>query len=64
MIKLLKNWKKEILSNFICPNRIFIIFGHFENVLPFCNGKTSKLNFKNIKKYENHWKHKYIYLYV
>ena len=33
-------------------------------ILPFFYGKNSKLNFKNIKKYENYWKHKYDNIYV
>ena len=54
--------KKKTLSIFICPNRTVDSFGHFEDVLPFCNEKNSKASFK--KKNENNWKHKYDYLYV
>ena len=49
MIILRENWKKETLSTFIYPNKIFDIFGHFGQVLPFYNRKNSKINFKNIK---------------
>ena len=41
--------KKETLSTFICPLRIFDTFSHFRHVLPLRNAKFSKLNFKNIK---------------
>ena len=56
-LKLRENWEKETLSTFVCLNRTFDSFGHFEHVLPFCNGKNSKISFKNIKKYVSHWKH-------
>ena len=52
-----ENWEKETPSTFVCLNRIFDSFGHFGHVLPFCNGKNSKISFKNIKKYVSHWKH-------
>ena len=59
-----KNWKNKKLWTFVCPISTFDIFDHFGHVLSFCYGKNSKLNFKNIKKYEINWKLQYNYLYV
>ena len=43
----------------------FLIFWAILDIFyPFFYGKNSKLNFKNVKKYENYWKHKYDNIYV
>ena len=61
-IKLKENWKKRYSQSLFFPIEIFDFFGHFGQVLLFCNEKNTKINFKNIKKYENYWKNKYDYL--
>ena len=59
-----ENWKNETLWTFVCHNKTSHTFDNFGHVLPFFNEKNSKLNFKNVKKYENRWKHKYDNIYV
>jgi len=46
----LENWVKEIPLTFVSLNKNFDNFSHFGYVLPFCNGKNSKISFKNKKK--------------
>ena len=58
-----ENWKKSLWT-FVCHNKTSHTFGNFGHVLPFSNEKNSKLNFKNVKKYEKCWKHKYDNIYV
>ena len=47
-----------------CHNSISDILGNFGCILPLFYGKNSKSNFKNIKKYENNWKHNYENIHV
>ena len=50
---------------FLFVTIVLLIFWAILNIFyPFFMEKNSKLNIKNVKKYENYWNHKYDNIYV